>query len=147
MKNAEPKAIYLKDYQAPAFEIESTYLNFDLYEDHTLVTSSLKMRRNPEFQDAKLLLNGQDLELVSVIINGQPIAASNYEMTEESLSLTASVVPNEFTLAIQTKIKPQENTALEGLYQSSGMFCTQCEAEGFRRITYFLDRPDVMSVY
>ena len=147
MKNAEPKAIYLKDYQAPAFEIESTYLNFDLYEDHTLVTSSLKMRRNPEFQDAKLLLNGQDLELVSVIINGQPVAASNYEMTEESLSLTASVVPNEFTLAIQTKIKPQENTALEGLYQSSGMFCTQCEAEGFRRITYFLDRPDVMSVY
>lgn len=147
MKNAEPKAIYLKDYQAPAFEIESTYLNFDLYDDYTLVTSILKMRRTTGLDAENLFLNGQDLELRSVSINDEVISGEHYELTDESLSIAASVVPSEFTLSIQTKIKPQENTALEGLYKSSGMFCTQCEAEGFRRITYFLDRPDVMSVY
>ncbi|MGR6874617.1 aminopeptidase N [Pseudomonas sp. HK3] len=147
MKNAEPKAIYLKDYQAPAFDIESTHLNFDLYDDHTLVTSSLKMRRNSNASGADLFLNGQELELVSVSINGNTLDAENYDIAEESLIINANVVPAEFTLSIETKIKPQENTALEGLYRSSGMFCTQCEAEGFRRITYFLDRPDVMSVY
>ncbi len=147
MKNAEPKAIYLKDYQAPAFEIESTYLSFDLYDDYTLVSSSLKMRRSSDQRDAALFLNGQELELVSVSMNDKVLSADDYEQTDESLTINAGLLPSEFTLAIQTKIKPQENTALEGLYKSSGMFCTQCEAEGFRRITYFLDRPDVMSVY
>lgn len=147
MKNAEPKAIYLKDYQAPAFEIKSTHLNFDLYDDHTLVSSSLSLCRSGDQKDAPLFLNGQDLELVSVSVNGQSLKEGDYEQTEESLTIKADILPDEFTLAVQTKIKPQENTALEGLYKSSGMFCTQCEAEGFRRITYFLDRPDVMSVY
>lgn len=147
MKNAEPKAIYLKDYQAPAFEIESTYLNFDLFDDYTLVSSELKMRRSGSDVDVDLILNGQELELVSVAINGQVLSEKIYEQAQDSLTIHGSSVPSEFTLAIQTKIKPQENTALEGLYKSSGMFCTQCEAEGFRRITYFLDRPDVMSVY
>ncbi|MGB3666367.1 MAG: aminopeptidase N [Bermanella sp.] len=147
MKNAEPKAIYLKDYQAPAFEIESTHLNFDLYDDYTLVSSTLKMRRSGVNKHADLFLNGQELELISVSVNGENLSEEHYEQTPESLTVHGANIPDEFTLAIQTKIKPQENTALEGLYKSSGMFCTQCEAEGFRRITYFLDRPDVMSVY
>ena len=147
MKNAEPKAIYLKDYQAPAFEIESTHLNFDLYDDYTLVSSTLKMRRSGVDKHADLFLNGQELELISVSVNGENLSGEHYEQTPESLTVHGANIPDEFTLAIQTKIKPQENTALEGLYKSSGMFCTQCEAEGFRRITYFLDRPDVMSVY
>lgn len=144
MKNAEPKAIYLKDYQAPDFDILTTHLNFDLYDDHTLVTSELKMQKVGA-ETAQLKLDGQELELVFVKIDGQEVPADQYTLADESLTLTH--LPNEFELSIQTKIKPQENTALEGLYKSSGMFCTQCEAEGFRRITYFLDRPDVMSVY
>ena len=147
MKNAEPKAIYLKDYQAPAFHIESTYLNFDLYDDYTLVTSRLTLIRNTDQASTDLYLNGQDLELISVSLDGELMTDSDYQVTDESLTIYGSIIPDKSVLSIQTKIKPQENTALEGLYKSSGMFCTQCEAEGFRRITYFLDRPDVMSVY
>ncbi|GAA6135323.1 aminopeptidase N [Oceaniserpentilla sp. 4NH20-0058] len=144
MKNAEPKAIFLKDYQAPSFEIESTHFTFDLYEEYTLVTSILKMKQTQN-QPAPLELNGQDLELMWVKVNDQILSEDQYALQDESLTIAA--LPDDFTLSIQTKIKPQENTALEGLYKSSDMFCTQCEAEGFRRITYFLDRPDVMSVY
>jgi len=144
MKNAEPKAIYLKDYQAPDYAIIETHLNFDLYDDHTLVSSELRMSKHSA-EGAPLILNGQELELVSVKIDGKALSETDYQVAEETLTIHS--LPSEFTLSIQTKIKPQENTALEGLYKSSGMFCTQCEAEGFRRITYFLDRPDVMSVY
>lgn len=145
MKNAEPRAIFLKDYQAPDFEISETHLNFDLYDEYTLVSSELTMQRTTGSSNP-LVLNGQDLELVSVKVDDVALTKGDYDIGEESLTLKTPL-PNAFTLAIQTKIKPQENTALEGLYKSSGMFCTQCEAEGFRRITYFLDRPDVMSIY
>lgn len=144
MKNAEPKAIYLKDYSAPNFEILDTQLAFDIYDDYTLVSSNLTMKRTTQ-DNSELVLNGQDLELISVKVDGQVLEETQYSTSDESLTITQ--LPNEFILEIQTKIKPHENTALEGLYKSSGMFCTQCEAEGFRRITYFLDRPDVMSVY
>jgi len=144
MKNAEPKAIYLKDYQAPSFNVTQTNLNFDLYDEYTLVSSELVMEKTQDGNHA-LLLNGQELELVSIKIDNQELTSEEFTVTDESLTIHA--LPQQFTLAIQTKIKPQENTALEGLYKSSGMFCTQCEAEGFRRITYFLDRPDVMSTY
>lgn len=145
MKNAEPKAIYLKDYQAPQFDIVETQLAFDIFDEHTLVSSHLTMKRTLSGSGSDLVLNGQDLELISVNVDGKAISSDEYSLTDETLTL--SNLADEFVLEIQTKIKPHENTALEGLYKSSGMFCTQCEAEGFRRITYFLDRPDVMSIY
>ncbi len=148
MKDAQPKAIYLKDYQAPSFLIETTALYFDLHDDYTEVRSTLQMRRNPELNDGKqgpLVLDGQQLELVSVAIDDAPLSAQAYQVDNESL--TIQDVPDVFKLSVVTRIKPHENTALEGLYRSSKMYCTQCEAEGFRRITYYLDRPDVMSVF
>lgn len=149
MKDAQPsqpQAIYLADYQTPEFLINETKLTFELFEGHTLVTSELQMVRNPD-KAAKqpLVLDGQELELMEVSIDGQSLSESEYSVDSEHL--TISEVPDAFCLSIQTKIKPHENTALEGLYQSSGMYCTQCEAEGFRRITYYLDRPDVLSVF
>lgn len=147
MKDAQPKAIYLKDYQVPPFLIEQTKLNFDLQDGITEVTSVLTMKRNPDSgqSNAPLVLDGQHLELKSLAVNGEAVAESNY--TTDSESLTVNQVPDAFELTVVTHIKPHENTALEGLYKSSKMYCTQCEAEGFRRITYYLDRPDVMSIF
>jgi aminopeptidase N len=145
MSNTQPKAIYLADYKKPNYFIEQTKLHFDLFEDKALVTSELSLVRNTENNDNSLQLNGDELELLSVAVNGVVFSSDQYQVTDEYLVLTD--LPDKFTLKIETKIKPQENTALEGLYKSSKMFCTQCEAEGFRRITYYLDRPDVMSVF
>jgi aminopeptidase N len=145
MNNAQPKAIYLTDYKKPNFFIVETKLKFDLFEDRVLVTSELLLVKNPENSDNSLLLNGHELELMSVAIDGAVLSGAQYVVTAEYLALKD--LPDQFSLQIETKIKPQENTALEGLYKSSKMFCTQCEAEGFRRITYYLDRPDVMSVF
>ncbi len=146
MKDAQPKAIFLKDYQAPAYLIEQTQLTFELFEDHALVSSQLKIVANEVVQsNSDLVLDGQELELLSVSIDGVALSESDYLLGADTLTLKD--LPKSFTLGIQTKIKPQENTALEGLYKSSKMFCTQCEAQGFRRITYYLDRPDVMSVF
>lgn len=143
MKDGQPKTIYLQDYQAPDFFIEKTKLTFELFDDYTLVSSELNVKRNQDRPESNtLVLNGQELELVSVLVDGKE---AEYSLGHDSL--TVNKLSSEFTLAIQTKIKPHENTVLEGLYQSSGMYCTQCEAEGFRRITYYLDRPDVMSVF
>ncbi|WP_419535554.1 aminopeptidase N [Endozoicomonas sp.] len=149
MKDSQPKAIYLKDYQAPDYWIDQTNLTFDLYEDHTMVTSVLSIYRNLDNKSGKqgednlpeLVLVGDDLELVSVEIDDKPF--SDFKVEGGFLKIMS---PNEsFTLKTVCRIKPQENTSLEGLYKSNGMFCTQCEAEGFRKITYYLDRPDVMS--
>ena len=142
MKDAQPKAIYLKDYRSPAYDIQTTDLTFELGEEQTRVVSKLSMKK---LRDEALVLNGQHLELESVCIDGDLLKQDQYKVSPEELALTN--LPDEFELSIVTVIKPQENTALEGLYKSSGMFCTQCEAEGFRRITYYLDRPDVMSVF
>lgn len=147
MTQANPQTIYLKDYKVPNFLIETVDLEFDLGEDVTHVKSRLAIYANPESQDndRKLILNGEALELKSIALNGKELTSSQYQI--ENNLLTIADAPEKFTLEIHTIIKPQENTALSGLYKSSGNFCTQCEAQGFRRITYFLDRPDVMACY
>ncbi|MDM3870317.1 aminopeptidase N [Porticoccus sp. W117] len=146
MKNAQPKTIYLKDYQPPNYLIDTTELRVELMEEGATVTATLKMRRNSHAgEDAPLLLHGIELELRELKIDGRVLDANEYYADAESL--TIEQVPAEFVLESTVFIKPQENTSLEGLYKSDDMFCTQCEAEGFRKITYYLDRPDVMSEY
>jgi aminopeptidase N len=136
----------LVDYTPPAFLIDTIDLHFELGEQDTLVRSTLAVRRNPEASIARdLRLDGQDLPLVSACIDAQVLAGARTVLEPDSL--TVKDVPDRFELSLCTRIQPQHNTALEGLYRSSGNFCTQCEAEGFRRITWSLDRPDVMSVY
>lgn len=147
MKDSQPRSIYLKEYKVPAFLIETTHLTFELGDQFTRVTSVLSLRRNPASSEknAPLILNGVDLELESLSIDGRLLAASDYQVGSDQLQMNE--LSDGFELTCITRIKPQENTCLEGLYQSSGMYCTQCEAEGFRRITYYLDRPDVMASF
>ncbi|EJB1759446.1 TPA: aminopeptidase N [Vibrio parahaemolyticus] len=136
-----PQAKYRKDYQAPSHTITDIDLTFDLYDNDTIVTALSKVVQKGE--STTLELDGEGLELRSVKVNGEDWA--HHEVKEASLVL--SDLPAEFELEIITKIDPEANTALEGLYKSGGSFCTQCEAEGFRRITYYLDRPDVLAKY
>lgn len=147
MRTDQPKMIYLKDYQAPEYLIDETHLTFELFEDHSLVHAQLVMRRNPARGAGlpPLVLDGQQLELLSVSLADQPLSAGDYQLDDSHLTLHPTSA--SFTLDTSVKIHPESNTALEGLYKSSGMFCTQCEAEGFRKITYYLDRPDVMSKF
>lgn len=146
MRTEQPLTIRLTDYQQPDYLIDETHLTFELFEDHALVHSRLLMRVNGEQGAAlpPLVLHGQELTLQSVAFDDQqPLAAGDYQVDASSLSVQP--LTDSFELVITTRIEPQNNTALEGLYKSGGMFCTQCEAEGFRKITYYLDRPDVMS--
>ncbi len=146
MKDAQPRTIYLKDYSAPDFFIDTTELRFELEEDHALVHSKLKLRRNTAADSqAPLRLDGQQLELIAAAIDDTPLLPEQYLLADELMTINS--VPNEFEFSCTTRIKPQENTSLEGLYKSQSMFCTQCEAQGFRKITYYLDRPDVMSIF
>ncbi len=147
MRTEQPKVIHLKDYQAPDYLIDETHLTFELYEDRTLVHAQLVMRRNPDAGAGlpPLQLDGQDLELISIALNDRQLGAIDYQIAEESLTLQPDAA--SFTLDSTVVIHPESNTALEGLYKSGSMFCTQCEAEGFRKITYYLDRPDVMSKF
>ena len=147
MRNGTPKTIRLRDYKAPNFIVETVELLFDLKEEGTRVTSTLSLRRNPKGDpEAKLHLDGENLTLISLKIGGSPIATERYVLTDDSLQVS-DLPERSFQIEIVTEINPRENTALEGLYLSGGMFCTQCEAQGFRKITYFPDRPDVMAVY
>ncbi|MFF7708185.1 aminopeptidase N [Pseudomonas sp. NPDC007930] len=147
MRTEQPKTIYLKDYQAPDYLIDETHLSFELHDDHTLVHAQLVMRRNPAAGGGLplLVLDGQQLELLSLKLDDAELGASDYSLTDSHLTLQPRA--QQFTLDSTVRIHPETNTALEGLYKSSGMFCTQCEAEGFRKITYYLDRPDVMSSF
>lgn len=147
MRTEQPQVIYLKDYQAPEYLIDETHLTFELFEDHSLVHAQLVMRRNPARGAGlpALVLDGQQLELLNVALDDQPLGAGDYQLDDSHLTLQPKA--ERFTLDTSVKIHPESNTALEGLYKSSGMFCTQCEAEGFRKITYYLDRPDVMSTF
>ncbi|MDU9390242.1 aminopeptidase N [Pseudomonas sp. zfem002] len=147
MRTEQPQVIYLKDYQAPEYLIDETHLTFELFEDHTLVHAQLVMRRNPARGAGlpPLVLDGQQLELLSVALDDQPLGAADYQLGDSHLTLQPKAA--QFTVDTSVRIHPESNTALEGLYKSSGMFCTQCEAEGFRKITYYLDRPDVMSAF
>ncbi|MBR9885143.1 MAG: aminopeptidase N [Oceanospirillales bacterium] len=144
----QPQPIYLKDYQVPAYLIEHTDLRFELAEEETLVRATLQVRRNPACTRTKaaLELHGHEsVELCRLSIDGEILSERDFSRDDELLCIPA--VPSRFTLECVTRIHPQSNTALEGLYKSDGMFCTQCEAEGFRRITFYPDRPDVMSVF
>lgn len=146
MLTTTPKAIYLKDYTPPAYQIDTVALHFCLNDDKTVVTSKLSMRRAEKIAaNTPLVLNGEHLVLAAIALDDRQLTAQEYQLDAETLTLCN--LPDTFELKITTIIKPQENTALEGLYQSNGNYCTQCEAHGFRRITYFLDRPDVMAVY
>ncbi|WP_095161648.1 aminopeptidase N [Pseudomonas sp. Irchel 3F5] len=147
MRTEQPQVIYLKDYQAPEYLIDETHLTFELFEDHSLVHAQLVMRRNPARGAGlpPLVLDGQQLELLSVALDDQVLAAGDYQLDDSHLTVQPKAAT--FTLDTSVKIHPERNTALEGLYKSGSMFCTQCEAEGFRKITYYLDRPDVMSKF
>ncbi|WP_431483880.1 aminopeptidase N [Pseudomonas solani] len=148
MRTEQPKVIHLKDYQAPDYLIDETTLTFELHEDHTLVHAQLVMRRNPERANGSLpalVLDGQQLELLALSMDDRELGAADYQLTDSHLTLQP--VADAFTLDSTVRIHPESNTALEGLYKSGSMFCTQCEAEGFRKITYYLDRPDVMSTF
>jgi aminopeptidase N len=147
MREPPPKTIYLKDYTPPPFLISTIALDVDIRDDHALVRASLALARNPKSADllSPLVLEGEDLELVSVALDGRTLAPREYVLSEESLSLAK--VPDRFTLETVSRIQPQKNTRLEGLYATGTGFVTQCEAQGFRRITWFIDRPDVMARY
>ena len=140
-----PRTIYLKDYIPPAYLVDTVDLHFELDEEATRVRSRLVIRRNEAAQagQAPLELDGSHQTLLGVKLDGQALSEMEYQLNEEQLIIHK--VPNQFNLEIETQINPRANTALEGLYLSSGLLTTQCEAEGFRRITYFPDRPDVMA--
>ncbi len=147
MTTDTPKTIRLKDYTPPPFLIENVDLRFELGEQTTLVSSTLRLARNPACgaPPDDLILDGVALELVSICIDDTPVGDDRYRL--DDASLTVHEVPDSFTLQTCARLRPQANTSLEGLYTSSGNFCSQCEAQGFRKITWFLDRPDVMSRY
>lgn len=138
------KEIYLHNYEKPAFLIESVDLTFELFEKHTIVTSQMQIHKSKE-DEKHLRLDAVELELLSLYINNLEVDESRYIIEEESLTILN--VPATFSIKIKNKIYPQNNTELEGLYKSGSIFCTQNEPEGFRRITPYLDRPDIMSVY
>jgi len=146
--DAAPQPVRLADYRPPDFTIDTVDLTFELGESATRVVSRLSVRRNPQSRDrqAPLHLDGEALELVSLVLDGTPLGAGQYQPTPQG-GLLLPEVPEAFVLDIETRIAPDRNTALSGLYLSGGNFCTQCEPEGFRRITYFIDRPDVMARY
>lgn len=146
MRDATPKTIYLKDYTAPEFLIEHVELNFVLDETDTRVVSKITINKNPlcSLEYAALILQGEQLNLISVAVDGEALNTSQFVQTDESLTINTVPQDRSFIVSIENTINPKTNTALEGLYLSNSLLCTQCEAEGFRKITYFLDRPDVM---
>ena len=150
MRDPNPQTIYLKDYTVPEYLIHSVALNFTLDDENTLVSSRLILSRNPESQakNTSLTLAGENLKLVRVNLDdGNDLSKDQYLQTQDALIINQVPQQQRFILSIENAINPAANTALEGLYLSNGMLCTQCEAEGFRKITYFLDRPDVMSLF
>lgn len=141
---------FRKDYAAPPYRIDALALNFDIHEEETLVTSQLTIvPAAGSDSQPPLELDGEELELRSIEVDGNPLAeGSDYTVTADGLSLLKPPSGDApFVLKTVVSIAPHKNTQLSGLYKSSGMFVTQCEAEGFRRITYFQDRPDIMATY
>ena len=147
MRESQAKTIHLKDYTPPAFVIGRVTLDVDIRADDAVVKAALAVRRNPaaKAKDAALELDGDELELVSVSLNQVPLRREQFKETKDSLTIPD--VPDAFTLETVTRIVPQSNTRLEGLYATRSGFVTQCEAQGFRRITWFLDRPDNLAVF
>ena len=147
MRTDTSPVVRLEDYRPSDFLIDRVDLDIRLHPTETRITATLTFRPNPAgLTDAPLVLDGDELTLLGAALDGAPLSATDFAATPQSLTL-----PNPprrpFTLTLETQVDPTANTKLMGLYRSSGVYCTQCEAEGFRRITYFLDRPDVLSVY
>ena len=140
-----PKETFLADYLVPDYLVDNVALYFDLGRAETTVRSVLSMRRNPLGQGGDCVLDGEKLTLKSIKIDGRELQGNEYLRTDKALLI--SKVPEQFDLEIEVLIHPDKNTALEGLYHSGRLLCTQCEAEGFRRITYYPDRPDIMAVF
>jgi len=147
MRDGTPQTVYLKDYTPPEYLIHSVNLDFKLDEETTRVVSRLVMERNPKSKKTSnnLELAGENLELLKILLNGEILEQRQYRATSEQLIINDVPQKNTFTLVIENRINPKANSALEGLYLSNNMLCTQCEAEGFRKISYFPDRPDVMT--
>ncbi len=147
-KAAQPNAIHLKDYRPPAYLINSLDLIFDIYDDYTHVTNKIEVLRDQSTPNAApLTLDGEDLELISLKVDGVNLTQDKYEVGSQQLRIDMPA-GMRFLLEIKNKIYPSKNKSLEGLYEAAGeVLCTQCEAEGFRKITYHLDRPDVLSLY
>lgn len=141
----EPLVKLLSEYAAPDFLIDTVKLQFDIQKTKTIVTSHIVFRRSFDHTKNLILDGGEGLALCALELDDKPLSEHDYSRCDEKL--TIHNVPDQFKLSITTEIRPQENTRLEGLYKSSGNHCTQCEAEGFRHITYYLDRPDVMATF
>ncbi len=144
MKTEQPPVIRLSDYTAPAFRIERTDLTFDLDPERTLVEARLDIART-DGDAQSLALDAEGMELLDLQLDGRALDAAEFRLDQDVLSIAE--VPERFTLSAKVAIDPQSNTRLEGLYRSNGVFCTQCEAEGFRRIAPSIDRPDMLSRY
>lgn len=148
MRTDTGQVFRLEDYRASDYLIPLTELTFRLSPDRTIVTSQLTVERNDAAEGVPpLVLDGDGLKLIRLEIDGKPVASSAYEVSADRLVIAEPPKVRRFQLLIETEIAPSRNTALMGLYRSKDVYCTQCEAEGFRRITYFLDRPDILSVY
>ena len=145
MRTDTPQTIYRKDYTPPSYLVETVELGFDLDPARTIVANRMTLRRNPDSAQREIELYGENLELVALRMNGKPLGGTDYRI--EGSLLTIPNTPDTVTLEIETICVPEQNTTLNGLYTSNGSFYTQCEAEGFRAITYFPDRPDVMAVF
>ncbi|MGZ9712131.1 aminopeptidase N [Glaciimonas sp. GNP009] len=142
---ATPSTIYRKDYTAPSYWVDTVDMGFDLDPASTRVATRIVMRRNPASLDKGIVLVGEELELISLRLNGKQLKSGQYQLQGGTLRIP--LAPAKVTLEIETLTQPEKNTSLMGLYVSNGNFFTQCEAEGFRKITYFPDRPDVMAKY
>jgi len=150
MRPLQAPTIRLADYKQPAFWVDHVELTFHLHPTATRVLSKIDFRGNPARADGPhdLHLDGRNLKLVSAAINGKPLAKDQILQDAEGLTIPADLVPQDhFTWDAEVEINPEANTALEGLYISNGMYCSQCEAQGFRKITYYTDRPDVMATF
>ncbi|HEX5342725.1 MAG TPA: aminopeptidase N [Duganella sp.] len=143
--DSSPTTIFRKDYTPPAYLVDTVELGFDLAPARTIVANRITLRQNPASKSHDIVLHGEEIELVQIRLNGKLLSAGDYELTASSLTIRSA--PAEVVLEIETICAPVENTTLSGLYVSNGNFFTQCEAEGFRRITFFPDRPDVMAKY
>ena len=147
MRTEEPRPVRLSEYRPPDWLVETVDLHVDLHPTRAPVRATLKLKPNPAASaPAALVFDGDGITLVSLKIDGVPVASDGYVATPDGLTI-AQPPHRPFTLEIETLVDPEANTQLSGLYRSSGTYCTQCEAEGFRRITYFPDRPDVMAIY
>src|SRR5579872_6464437 len=146
MRTEEPRPIRLKDYRPPDWLIETVELDVSLDPTATVVRSKLSLKPNSGGTPAPLVLDGEELKLRALALDGKPLPAESFVATPERLTI-AQPPRRPFTLEVETVIDPAANTQLMGLYRAGTTYCTQCEPEGFRRITYFIDRPDVMAVY